>query len=73
MSVARLDEELLRYINRIMGATSESLLTVPIEHPYKRYTALLVCLVDYNKEAEARHACTEIVQECFRYQAYTTR
>lgn len=67
LSVAKLDGELLRYINRIIDATSQSLLTIPIQHPSKHYTALLVCLVDYVDEDEARHACTEIVQECFRY------
>lgn len=67
LSAAKLDEELLRYINRITDATSQSLLTIPIQHPFKHYTVLLVCLVDYTDGDEARHACTEIVQECFRY------
>ncbi|KMQ96414.1 cgmp-dependent 3 -cyclic phosphodiesterase-like protein, partial [Lasius niger] len=67
LSVAKLDEELLRYINRITDATPQSLLTIPIQHPFKHYTVLLVCLVDYTDGDEARHACTEIVQECFRF------
>ncbi|XP_029164528.1 cGMP-dependent 3',5'-cyclic phosphodiesterase-like isoform X1 [Nylanderia fulva] len=67
LNVAKLDEELLRYINRITDATSQSLLTIPIQHPFKHYTVLLVCLVDYADGDEARHACTEIVQECFRF------
>lgn len=67
LSVAKLDSELLRYINRITDAPSQSLLTIPIQHPFKHYTSLLVCLVDYVDGEEARHACTEIVQECFRY------
>jgi len=67
LSTAKLDSELLRYINRITDATPQSFLTIPIQHPFKHYTALLVCLVDYVDGNEARHACTEIVQECFRY------
>lgn len=67
LSVAKLDSELLRYINRITAATPQSLLTIPIQHPFKHYTALLVCLVDYVDGDEARHACTEIVEECFRF------
>lgn len=67
LSVAKLDEELLRYINRITDATLQSLLIIPIQHPFKHYTVLLVCLVDYTDGDEARHACTEIVEECFRY------
>lgn len=79
--IEKLDQELLRYINRIADATSSSglsLLTIPIQHPFKDYTALLVCLVDcinctdcmYGNESE--RACTEtynyvlVVQECFR-------
>ncbi|XP_077254916.1 cGMP-dependent 3',5'-cyclic phosphodiesterase isoform X3 [Temnothorax americanus] len=67
LNVAQLDGELLRHINRITDATSQSLLTIPIQHPFKHYTALLVCLVDYVDGDEARHACTELVQECFRF------
>nr|XP_012228886.1 PREDICTED: cGMP-dependent 3',5'-cyclic phosphodiesterase-like isoform X1 [Linepithema humile] len=67
LSVAKLDEKLLRYINRITDVTSKSLLIIPIQHPFKHYTAFLVCLVDYKEEDKARHACTEIVQECFRF------
>ncbi|XP_011157690.1 cGMP-dependent 3',5'-cyclic phosphodiesterase [Solenopsis invicta] len=67
LSVAKLDNELLRYINRITNATPQSLLTIPIQHPFKHYTALLVCLIDYVDEDETRHACIEVVQECFRF------
>ncbi|XP_036149504.1 cGMP-dependent 3',5'-cyclic phosphodiesterase isoform X2 [Monomorium pharaonis] len=67
LSVAKLDNELLRYINRITNATPQSLLTIPIQHPFKHYTVLLVCLVDYVDGDEARNTCTEIVQECFRF------
>ncbi|TGZ38374.1 Phosphodiesterase [Temnothorax longispinosus] len=67
LNVAQLDGELLRHISRITDATSQSFLTIPIQHPFKHYTALLVCLVDYVDGDEARHACTELVQECFRY------
>lgn len=74
-NVEKLDQELLRYINKIVNITSSasfSLLTIPIQHPFKDYTALLVCLVDCMKctdcmdEDESKHASTEIVQECFR-------
>jgi len=67
MNIAHLDEELVRYINRITNATADSLLTIPIQHPYKHYTTLLVCLVDYVDEDEARHVYTKIIEECFRY------
>ncbi|KAL0125204.1 hypothetical protein PUN28_004382 [Cardiocondyla obscurior] len=67
LSVAQLDRELVKYINEITDATSQSLLTIPIQHPFKHYTALLVCLVDYVDGDEAKHACIEIVKECFRF------
>ncbi|XP_014478286.1 PREDICTED: cGMP-dependent 3',5'-cyclic phosphodiesterase-like [Dinoponera quadriceps] len=75
-NVEKLNQELLRYINRIVdtpSSSSLSLLTIPIQHPFKDYTALLVCLVDYMKCTncmngdESERACTEIVQECFRF------
>lgn len=67
LSVEQLDRELLKYINRIIDGAPQSFLAIPIQHPFKHYTALLVCLVDCVDEDEARHACTEMVQECFRY------
>lgn len=70
LSVAKLDEELLRYINKITDETAQSLLTIPVQHPFKHYTVLLVCLVDYADGDEARQACTETVQECFRYKEF---
>ncbi|EFN85732.1 cGMP-dependent 3',5'-cyclic phosphodiesterase isoform X2 [Harpegnathos saltator] len=74
-SVEKLDQDLLRYINRIANTSSSclSLLTIPIQHPFKNYTALLVCLVnrmnctEYMDGDESDHACIEIVQECFRF------
>ncbi|KAH0955091.1 hypothetical protein HN011_006527 [Eciton burchellii] len=66
-NVAHLDEGLVRCINKIMNAKADSLLAIPIQHPYKHYTTLLVCLVDYVDEDEARHVYTEIVEECFRF------
>lgn len=67
LSVEQLDRELLRFINRITDEVPQSFLAIPIQHPFKHYTTLLVCLVDYVDEDEARRACTEVVQECFRY------
>lgn len=67
LSVAQLDTELLKYINRIIEGTPQSLLAIPIQHPFKHYTALLVCLIDYVDGDETRRAYTEMVQECFRY------
>lgn len=66
VNVAKLDEELLRYVNRIADATPSSFLTIPIQHPTKDYTALLVCLVDCTDGDETSHVRTIIVQECFR-------
>lgn len=66
-NVAYLDEELVRYINGVTNTKANSLLTIPIQHPYKHCTSLLVCLVDYKDEEEARHACTETVENCFRF------
>lgn len=74
-NIEKLDQELLRYINRTVDTTSSSnlsLLTIPIQHPFKDYTALLVCLVDYMNctdcmvRDKSAVSCTEIVQECFR-------
>ncbi|XP_011883024.1 PREDICTED: cGMP-dependent 3',5'-cyclic phosphodiesterase-like [Vollenhovia emeryi] len=65
LSVAQLDGELLECVNGITDASS--LLTIPIKHPFKNYTPLLVCLVDSVDWEEARHACTEKVQMCFRF------
>ncbi|XP_020277544.1 cGMP-dependent 3',5'-cyclic phosphodiesterase-like isoform X2 [Pseudomyrmex gracilis] len=62
--ITTLDQELLRYINRIMEAKPRSLLVIPIRHPLKPNTTLLVCLVDYTGEIDSNK---KIVEECYRF------
>ncbi|XP_053995936.1 cGMP-dependent 3',5'-cyclic phosphodiesterase-like isoform X1 [Hylaeus anthracinus] len=69
MDIETLDDELLRHLRPICP-TSNSFLTIPIQHPKQNHVALVVSLVnddDNNKEKTA-HSCIEIVQECFRYE-----
>ncbi|XP_012140531.1 cGMP-dependent 3',5'-cyclic phosphodiesterase isoform X2 [Megachile rotundata] len=61
-----LDEEVLRYLQPICPMTN-SLLTIPIQHPKQNHVALVVSLIDENNQKEITCKCTEAVQECFRF------